>query len=124
MKTYRIESNIKTTRTYNAPDAIREALKAQSFTIWEEDGKGNEWKIAEKWLTDETAWVNNAIKRVKAFDRLQNMEFVPCFEQAVALMDDDLREQVHAEDPGSDKAFLDRYMELHQEKYGEEFSWR
>lgn len=42
----------------------------------------------------------------------------------VALMDDELREQVHAElAPCSKQEFLTRYKELHFEKYGEEFVW-
>ena len=37
-------------------------------------------------------------------------------------MDDDLREQVHRElAPCTDKEFLVRYMELHREKFDEEF---
>lgn len=37
-------------------------------------------------------------------------------------MDDDIREQVHNElAPCSDEEFLEKYMELHYEKYGEEF---
>ena len=45
------------------------------------------------------------------------------FEAAVNLMDDGIREQVHAElAPCSDQEFLNRYMELHEEKFGEEFT--
>jgi len=37
-------------------------------------------------------------------------------------MDDDLREQVHRElAPCTDAEFLSRYIELHKEKFGEEF---
>ena len=39
------------------------------------------------------------------------------------LMDDELREQVHAElAPCTEKEFLTRYMELHLEKYNKEFT--
>jgi hypothetical protein len=45
------------------------------------------------------------------------------FKAAVALMDDEIREQVHAEKaPCFPQDFLDRYCELHEEKYGEEFT--
>lgn len=45
------------------------------------------------------------------------------FETAVNLMDDDLREQVHTEmSPCSDRDFLTRYIELHKEKYNEDFT--
>lgn len=38
-------------------------------------------------------------------------------------MDDDLREQVHMElAPCSDMEFLVRYLELHEEMYGEEYA--
>ena len=44
------------------------------------------------------------------------------FNAAVALMDDDLREAVHAEfAPCEDAEFLARYMEAHNEKYGADF---
>lgn len=44
------------------------------------------------------------------------------FRAAVALMDDDIREQVHAEKaPCSELEFLAEYMERHAEKYGVEF---
>lgn len=44
------------------------------------------------------------------------------FEDSVQLMDDDLREQVHAElAPCTEEEFLERYKELHLQKYGEEF---
>ena len=40
----------------------------------------------------------------------------------VNYMDDELREQVHRElAPCTDKEFLVRYMELHREKFDEEF---
>lgn len=45
------------------------------------------------------------------------------YDQAVALMDDELREQVHREiAPCSDIEFLEAYMVLHEQKYGEEFT--
>lgn len=45
------------------------------------------------------------------------------FDVWVNLMDDELREQVHAElAPCTDETFLERYKQLHFEKYGEEFT--
>lgn len=39
-----------------------------------------------------------------------------------ALMDDDIREALHAElAPCTDEAFLEAYEKTHHEKYGEEF---
>ena len=43
------------------------------------------------------------------------------FKAAVALMDDEIRETVHAEQIEDAQEFFDRYCELHLEKYGEDF---
>lgn len=43
------------------------------------------------------------------------------FAAAVALMDDDLREQAHRIVINDEQAFLDCYCSLHAEKFGEEF---
>lgn len=44
------------------------------------------------------------------------------FEAAVNLMDDEIREELHAElSPCDDQEFLDAYVERHAEKYGEDF---
>lgn len=44
------------------------------------------------------------------------------WEATVNLMDDDLREQVHAElAPCDRRTFLNRYRELHRAKYDEDF---
>lgn len=43
------------------------------------------------------------------------------FEAYVSMMDDEIRERVHAElSPCTDEEFLTRYQELHVEKYGAE----
>lgn len=43
------------------------------------------------------------------------------FEVYVSMMDDEIREQVHAElSPCTDEEFLTRYQELHVQKYGAE----
>ena len=44
------------------------------------------------------------------------------YDAAVALMDDEIREQIHAEmAPCSPVEFLTEYMKRHEEKYGVEF---
>lgn len=44
------------------------------------------------------------------------------FAVAVNLMDDEIREELHAElSPCDDQEFLDAYVERHAEKYGEDF---
>lgn len=44
------------------------------------------------------------------------------FDACVNLMDDDLREQAHAElAPCTEQEFIDRYCQLHFDKYGEDF---
>ena len=45
------------------------------------------------------------------------------YEACVALMDDDIREELHMKlAPCTDQEFLDAYVERHFEKYGEDFS--
>lgn len=45
------------------------------------------------------------------------------YDAAVELMDDDIREELHASgDYDSDLSFLEAYMIRHAEKYGEEFA--
>lgn len=45
------------------------------------------------------------------------------FEVAVNYMDDDLREEIHAElAPCKDQAFFDAYCERHEKKFGEVFA--
>lgn len=44
------------------------------------------------------------------------------FEEAVNLMDDEIREEVHRKmAPCSEQEFMDAYAKAHHEKYGEEF---
>jgi hypothetical protein len=44
------------------------------------------------------------------------------FDAVVNLMDDDIREQLHADmAPCEDQDFVDAYTIAHQEKFGEEF---
>ena len=59
----------------------------------------------------------------EAWDEASKTWFdVPNWDAVVELMDDDLREQVHAElSPCSEAEFLARYSELHEQKYGEPF---
>lgn len=45
------------------------------------------------------------------------------FEAAVNLMDDKIREALHAElAPCTEQEFFDAYCKAHEEKYGEEFA--
>ena len=45
------------------------------------------------------------------------------YEVAVNLMDDDLREAIHSEiAPCTDEEFLEKYMEEHEKKFGENFT--
>lgn len=44
------------------------------------------------------------------------------FEAAVNMMDDEIREELHAElAPCGNQEFLDAYVERHAQKYGEDF---
>ena len=45
------------------------------------------------------------------------------FDAAVALMDDDIREELHAElSPCTEQRFFNAYLEQHYADYGEEFT--
>ena len=45
------------------------------------------------------------------------------FEACIALMDDDIREELHRElAPCTAQEFLDAYVDRHFEKYGEDFT--
>lgn len=45
------------------------------------------------------------------------------FSAAVALMDDDLREELHEKlSPCSDQEFFEAYAKAHKEKFGEDFA--
>lgn len=45
------------------------------------------------------------------------------YNEAVQLMDDEIRESVHRDmAPCTDLAFLEEYMRRHEEKYGEPFA--
>lgn len=45
------------------------------------------------------------------------------FEAAVNLMDDEIREALHAElAPCTEQEFFDAYCKAHEEKYGEKFA--
>lgn len=43
------------------------------------------------------------------------------FEACVELMDDEIREELHAEGIEDEQKFLDAYCDRHFEKFGEEF---
>lgn len=44
------------------------------------------------------------------------------FDEAVNLMDDEIREAVHADiAPCTDQEFMDEYVKRHEAKYGETF---
>ncbi len=60
--------------------------------------------------------MSKVIISVNGYDR--EVDFDAC----VNLMDDELREQAHRElAPCSDQEFIDRYCELHLQKYNEDF---
>lgn len=44
------------------------------------------------------------------------------FDACVAMMDDDIREELHGDiAPCTEQEFLDQYCKLHEKKYGEPF---
>ena len=81
----------------------------------------------EEWLDVQARALHQAANRViKAYRAaLSNLVINPYgleidWDAAGALMDDDIREEVHAElAPCTPQAFFDRYCQLHAERYGE-----
>lgn len=83
----------------------------------------------EEWLDVQARAIYQAASRVvKAYNAAliaSNLVINPYgieidFDAAGALMDDDIREEVHAElAPCTPQAFFDRYCQLHAERYGE-----
>lgn len=43
------------------------------------------------------------------------------FEASIALMDDEIREEISAEGIDNEQDFFDAYCKAHEEKFGEEF---
>nr|DAP93161.1 MAG TPA: hypothetical protein [Caudoviricetes sp.] len=83
----------------------------------------------EEWLDVQARALHQAANRVIKAHRAaliaSNLVINPYgilidFDAAGALMDDDIREEVHAElAPCTPQAFFDRYCQLHAERYGE-----
>lgn len=60
---------------------------------------------------------------IRDYERSITMIDMKYFEEAVQLMDDELREEIHADlAPCTQEEFLREYEKRHLEKYGEEFS--
>lgn len=82
------------------------------------------------WIVDADGehYFESAAALEKDLEDRADMVFLPdgceiSFRAAVALMDDEIREQVHTEKaPCFPQDFLDRYCELHEEKYDEAFT--
>lgn len=48
--------------------------------------------------------------------------YTTTIDAAAALMDDEIREAIHAEGITDPQEFINRYCELHYERYGENFT--
>lgn len=60
------------------------------------------------------------MKEIKMVKNLNGTEI--CYDAAVVLMDDDLREELHRElAPCTEQEFFSTYEKAHAEKYGEEW---
>jgi len=88
-------------------EALKKAAQAHGF---------------ESWSKFETAVINQNIEmdiKMNAVSMIERYDF----DVIVNMMDDDIREKVHAElAPTSDEKFLERYIELHKEKFNETFA--
>ncbi len=77
----------------------------------------------EEWDADGEEWISTGDAECGPFPWvLLDGDFFR-FDDLVPLMDDEIREQVHAElAPCSNQEFINRYNELHEAKYDEYFS--
>lgn len=126
-----LQMNSKTAR--DGEMAIRQmCAQAQDYYYYR---GGDSWQVYADWQQGgfwlvQSGIVDGYYETAEDLEKefLQNDEWVVLdhdisFSAAVALMDDEIREQVHAElSPCCNQRFLDRYCELHEEKYGEEFT--
>jgi len=80
-------------------------------------------KKTEKDILDKLGSVPNKSGYIKSLIRADIAE-AKYFDQAVELMDDDIREEIHAsgEYDGDKAGFFREYERRHKEKYGEDFS--
>ena len=81
--------------------------------------------IIEKLTAQESmqGYIKQLIREDIARTRTHNYSD-PEWQTIVNLMDDEIRESVHADlAPCRDIDFLKEYMKRHKEKYGEDFTW-
>ena len=87
-------------------------------------------RLAREWVDDPAdldAMVAELMEQVEEIDddgdAAAEIVSAGLYDQAVNLMDDDIREELHQEiAPCTDEEFLRAYMERHLAKYGEEFT--
>ena len=81
-------------------------------------------RLAAEWETP----VEELLEQLKEIEMEDNTMTITVnsiettMEAAAALMDDEIREAVHAEGITDPQEFVGRYCELHHEKYGNEFT--
>ena len=69
-------------------------------------------------------YIKELIRRDILHSKIGDGIYVPNWESVVNLMDDEIRESVHADfAPCTEYIFLMKYMERHLEKYGKPFTW-
>ena len=93
---------------------------ADDFSV---DDDGNETKTGTLIVTANE--IKNAVHEAtgKAFDAVAyDEDEIDYFEAAAELMDDEIREQIHADlAPCTEEEFLAEYCRRHEKKYGEQF---
>lgn len=103
----------------------RYTIKPEHFDAW-----GATYDTA---LIDETEitrlaeeWETTTEELLKQVDEVEETVIINGTETtldiAANLMDDEIREQLHAEGIEDPQEFADRYCELHCEKFGEDFA--
>lgn len=98
---------------------LRWAIRRGRFDLDEFRKSGKEWLILKDAMYRVYGKTKEELLMIKVRELLSKFDM----DALVNYMDDDIRERVHIDlAPCENAKFLARYMELHLEKYGEEFT--
>ena len=100
-------------------------IKPEYLTMWGEDctedtliDTAEVEHLAAEWDKP----IEELLPQLEATDLVELDGNIIHMETAAELMDDEIREQLHAEGITDPQTFLDRYCEEHYAKYGESFT--
>lgn len=100
-------------KEFRDADGIPAELLGGEYTLTNENMVSEDGAVYAEYVRD--SWFADRDRKVTVAGRQVD------FDAAVNLMDDELREQLHAQGIESEQAFADAYAEAHAEKFGETF---